>query len=95
MAGFVIISFHQPRPDKENLVIDSMHRYGETSKKFKGLIGVYTLKNDKTGQLIGLAIWNSEESYKAARPELIKTTQSDDFDAWEMTPVTVHRLRPV
>lgn len=66
---FVLVSIHHPHPEKEHLVIESMHRYGDESKRHKGLVGgVYTLKDESTGQLFGIAIWDSQESYLAARP---------------------------
>jgi len=92
---FVSISVHRPKPDKENLLIDSMHRYGEAAKKQKGLQSVHTLKDERSGELIGLAIWDSEDSYLAARPALSKVTEGDDFDSWEAEPVRGHRLRPI
>ncbi len=54
---YVVISVHHPRPGREGPLVDSMHRYGEAAKTQKGLVGVYALKDDKTGELYGLAIW--------------------------------------
>lgn len=76
-------------------MIDSMHRYGETAKKQHGLISVHTLKDENTSELIGLALWESRESYLAARPALMKATEKDDFDSWEREPIRGHRLFPV
>jgi hypothetical protein len=92
---FVLISVHKPRPDKEKFLIDSMHRYGEACRKHKGLVFVETLKDARTGELVGLAVWDSEVSYMAAKPDLAKATEGDDFDAWESVPVRGHRLTPV
>jgi heme-degrading monooxygenase HmoA len=92
---YVNISIHRPHPDKERLLIDSMHRYGEAAKKQRGLVSVQTLKDEKTGELVGLAIWDSKESFLAARPALMKATENDDFDAWEKEPIRGHRLAPV
>jgi heme-degrading monooxygenase HmoA len=92
---FVNMSIHRPHSDKERLLIDSMHRYGEAAKKQHGLISVHTLKDESTGELVGLAIWDSKESFLAARPALMKATENDDFDAWESEPVRGHRLKPV
>jgi hypothetical protein len=92
---FVIISAHHPHPDKEGLLVESMHRYGEAAKRQKGLVGVYTLKDADSGELLGLAIWNSEESYLAARPALAKATEGDDFDSWETVPIKGRKLKSV
>lgn len=89
------LSIHRPHPEKEHLLIDSMHRYGEAAKKQRGLVSVHTLKDESTGELFGIAIWDSKESYLAARPALMKATEKDDFDAWEKEPVRGHRLTSV
>jgi hypothetical protein len=81
--------------DKEKLLIESMHRYGETAKRQKGLISVHTLKDENTGELVGIAIWDSRESFLAARPALGRAVEGDDFDAWEQEPIRGHRLAPV
>ena len=65
---FVLISIHRPHPEKEKLVVESMHRYGEVAKRQKGLVSVHTLKDESTGELFGVAIWDSESSYQSARP---------------------------
>ena len=92
---FVVLSIHLPHPDKEKLLIDSMHRYGETAKRQKGLVSVHTLKDENTGELFGIAIWDSQDSYEAARPALMKATETDDFDSWEKGPMKGHRLKSV
>ena len=92
---FVMISIHRPHPEKAKLVIDSMHRYGEAAKRQKGLVSVHTLKDEDSGELFGLAIWDSQEAFMAARPELRKATEGDDFDTWEKEPMKGHRLRSV
>ena len=72
-----------------------MHRYGEAAKRQKGLVSVYTLKDEETGELLGLAIWDSQDSFLAARPALRKAIEGDDFDAWESEPVKGRRLKSV
>lgn len=89
------MSIHRPHPDKEHLLIESMHRYGEAARHQKGLVGVYTLKDISSGELVGIAIWDSEETYQAAGPALMKATEGDDFDSWEMEPIKGRKLKPV
>jgi hypothetical protein len=74
-------------------VIDSMHRYGDTARKQPGLVSVHTLKDENTGELVGIAIWSSKESFLAARPALKNAT--DDFDSWEKEPIRGRLLTPV
>ena len=92
---FVQLSVHRPRPGMERYLIESMHRYCEAARGQRGLGSVHTLKDEATGELFGLAIWESEESFLAARPALVKAVEGDDFDSWEEGSIEDHRLRPV
>ena len=74
-------------------MIESMHRYGEAASRQKGLVGVYTLKDVSSGELVGIAIWDSEEAFQEAGPALTKATEGDDFDSWEMEPIRGRRLK--
>jgi hypothetical protein len=80
------------KPDKEKLLIESMHRFGEAIKTQQGLREVHTLRDQKSGHLIGLAVWDSKQSMLAARPIMAKATEGDDFDAWEEEEPTVFLL---
>jgi hypothetical protein len=40
------------------------------------------LKGEKTGALVGLAIWDSKEAYLAAGPALMKAVEDDDLADW-------------
>ena len=80
----VHIAIHRhPKPDKEQLLIDSMHRFGAAMQGQPGLQQVHTLKDRKTGALVGLAIWDSEESLMAARPAMAEAVKNDNFEEWE------------
>ncbi len=63
---FVAIGIHRPYPEKEALLIDSMRRFGEVMKKQKGLRQVHQLRDERSGALVGLAIWDSKEDWEAA-----------------------------
>jgi heme-degrading monooxygenase HmoA len=92
---FVNMSVHAPHPQREKDLIESMHRYGEATRRQRGLIAVYTLKDVNSSELVGLAVWDSEEWFLAARPSLAKATEGDDFEAWESKPITGRKLKTV
>lgn len=92
---FVHLSIHHPRPGKEALLIDSMHRFGAAITSQPGLQQVHTLRDQKTGRLIGLAIWNTKEAWLAARPVMQEAVKDDDFDTWEEEPPEVYHLEVV
>lgn len=84
------MSIHYPKPGKENLLIESMHRFGKAMKDKKGLIMAHTTKEEDTNRLIGLAIWDSKESWLAARPAMIEAVKDDPFEDWELKPPEVY-----
>lgn len=42
MELFVFISIHRPHPEKEKLVVNSMHRYGDAAQRQKGLVNFHS-----------------------------------------------------
>jgi hypothetical protein len=81
------LSVHRPRPEHERDVVDSMHRFGVAARTQDGLVEVHTLKDRRSGALIGFAVWESAEALETARPALAAATADDDFDAWETSPI--------
>jgi len=81
------VSIHRPKPEHEQDVIDSMHRFGAAARTQDGLRDVHTLKDRWSDALVGLAIWESAEALEAARPALAAATEDDDFDAWDAEPI--------
>jgi hypothetical protein len=89
------VTIHQPKPGAEGALVDSMHRFGEVARGQAGLREAHTLRDQRTGALVGLAVWDSSEALAAARPALAAATAGDDFDAWEAEPVRVYLLEEV
>jgi heme-degrading monooxygenase HmoA len=92
---FVSISIHHPRQRSEQELIASMHRYGAAARTQKGLREVHTLRDQRTGVLVGLAIWENREAKTAAGPALAAATAGDDFDSWESEPAAVFSLEEI
>jgi heme-degrading monooxygenase HmoA len=92
----VHISIHRPVAGKEQDLIDSMHRFGEADgAPIPGLREVHTLRDRETGALVGLAIWDSEESFEAGVARMRAAVEGDDFLAWEHGLPEVYVLDPV
>lgn len=89
------LSIHRPKPEHEQDVIDSMHRFGEAAGSQDGLVEVHTLKDQRSDALLGLAIWASADALAAARPALAAATEHDDFEAWEVAPIEGFLLEEV
>lgn len=89
---FIHLAIHLPKAGKAELIIDSMHRFGAALKEQPGFQQVYTLRDQKSDRLVGLALWNSKTDFLAARPAMMAATQNDPFDEWEDNPPEVFHL---
>ena len=91
----VHLSIHRPIPGKERDLIDSMHRFGEADGEVEGLREVYTLRDRESGALVGLAIWESEEAFRAGVQRMRASVEGDDLLEWEQGLPEVYLLDPV
>jgi heme-degrading monooxygenase HmoA len=89
---FVHMSIHTPKPGAEQDLIDSMHRFGKAAAGVPGLIGAHTLRDERTGRLVGLAIWESKEAWEAGVETMRAAVQDDPFEQWEDAPVQGYTL---
>jgi heme-degrading monooxygenase HmoA len=81
------MSIHTPKPGKEQDLIDSMYRYGAAGEDQTGLIDVKTLRDRRTGRLVGMARWEDEESWRAGVEAMRAAVADDPFDEWEAAEV--------
>lgn len=91
---FVHLSIHYPIKEKEHLLIESMHRFGEAMKDLSGNISGGTHRDEATGRLIGLAIWETREQWEKAMPILHDAVKDDPFHDWEIRPPEIFHLNP-
>lgn len=89
------ISIHYPKAGKEDLLIESMHRFGKAMEGKEGLIMAHTTKDEERNLLIGIAIWNSKQDWLAARVSMINAVKDDPFDEWEEKPPEVFHSFPI
>lgn len=92
---FVHMSIHHPRAGQEQALIDSMHRYGQAMQAHPGFQRAHALRDQDSGRLVGLAIWDSERAWSDARTAMQAAIENDDFDAWEVEPPTVFHMDEV
>ena len=92
---FIHLVIHHPKPGKEALLIDSMHRFGAAMQGQPGLHDVHTLKDHNTGALIGLARWDTQASMLEARPLMAQAVKDDPFEEWEDEDPEVYLLETV
>ena len=89
---FILMSIHHPRPQHEAALIDSMHRYGAAVRGKPGLRGIYTLKDEGSSRLVGLAIFESKADFDRLAPAARAAVKDDPFDVWEEIPIDGLRL---
>jgi hypothetical protein len=91
---FVFYSIHYPKPEKEALLIESMHNYAELMEQQQGIVFVapYAFTDPERGTLIGISIWESEEAFEAALPTLQNARKAAPSGEWESNPPEVYML---
>ena len=87
-------SVHYPRPEKEDLLIESMHSFGELMRTQPGLLFVapYPFKNPESGTVMGVAIWESQEAFQAAMEAIANLRGPGLSPDWEIKPTEVYQL---
>jgi hypothetical protein len=91
---FIFYSIHYPLPEKEGLLVQSMHEFGELMKKQPGLLfqAPYPFKDTEKGTLMGISIWESQEAFQAALPALQRAQRDRHSKEWEAQPTEVYML---
>jgi heme-degrading monooxygenase HmoA len=93
IRSYVHIAVHRPRPGKRRDVIASMYRMRDAVLAQPGIIDCFTLADDESDALIGIAIWESHEAYVAARAAMDAAVEGDPFDEWEDAGPEIFRAR--
>jgi heme-degrading monooxygenase HmoA len=91
----VHMTIHYPKQGAEAALTDSMHRYGAALKDAPGLISVHTLRDERSGALVGLALWETEEARQASIHLARAAVANDPFDQWESRDVQGFLLEEV
>lgn len=77
------LSIHTPKPGKEQDLIASMRRFGAAGAGQPGFIEAKTLRDRRTGRLVGMAHWEDEAAWRAGVEAMRAAVEDDPFDAWE------------
>jgi heme-degrading monooxygenase HmoA len=83
---YLHMSIHKPHPEATDALVDSMRRFGEALQTQPGLIDVRTFQTPN-GELIGLALWESEDAWERGRLAGGAAVKDDPFHEWEAAPV--------
>ncbi len=80
---FVSLAIHRPKAGAESRLIDAMHRFGAAARDAPGLERIHTLQSAEDGVLVGLAIWDTEDAFHAARVGMRAAIADIDFSELE------------
>lgn len=91
---FIFYSIHFPHPDKEELLVQSMHEFGELMRQQPGIIfqAPYPFKDTEKGTLMGVSIWESQEAFQTALPILQSARRDSPSHEYEVKPPEVYTL---
>jgi quinol monooxygenase YgiN len=89
------LSIHTPKPEAVDALLDSMHRFGDAGRAQSGLREVHTMRDERSGKLFGLAIWESREAFDAGVEAMRAAVKEDPFLDWEEGVPEVYVLEDV
>jgi len=78
---FVHLAVHEPRPGKEDEILESMQRFGSSATGAPGFRFHAALPDERTTRLVRMAIWDSREAWAAAIGGMREAAANVDFDA--------------
>ena len=79
----VHLSVHTPRPEHEQDLVASMHRFAAAAAGAAGFVDAKTFRDRRSGRLVGMARWEDEASWRAGVEAMRAAVAADPFDAWE------------
>ena len=92
---FVHLAVHHPKPEHAADLLASMGRVDEAAQGSPGLIQIGAWQDQRSGRVVGLAMWESQEAFAASAERIFQAVADDPFDQWLGQPPDVfHLTRP-
>jgi heme-degrading monooxygenase HmoA len=92
---FIHLAVHHPRPEYAGELLASMHRVGEAAQGAPGLVQIGAWQDERSGRMVGLAMWESQEAFEASAERIFGAVADDPFDQWmEQPPDVFHLTQP-
>jgi len=89
------LAIHTPKPERIDDLIASMQRFAAVGRSQAGLHEVHTMRDAKSGKLLGLAIWESREAFDQGVEAMRTAVENDPFLDWEDTNPEVYLFEDV
>jgi hypothetical protein len=91
---FVHVAVHHPKPEHVDDVLASMQQVAEVAAGAPGLVQIGPWRDARSGRLVGLSLWESEDAFRAAMPGIFAIVDHDPDDTWEQAPIESFHLTP-
>ena len=89
------LAVHFPKPEHAAALLASMHRADAAAAGAPGLIQMGAWRDERSGRLVGLALWESAEAFEAAHERIFAVVEDDPFDErCERPPDVFHLTQP-
>jgi heme-degrading monooxygenase HmoA len=89
---FAHLAIHHPKPEHASELLASMHRVDKAAQGAPGLIQIGAWRDQRSGRLVGLALWESAEAFQASAGQIFQAVADDPFDQWCERPLDVFHL---
>ncbi len=77
---FVSLSIHQPRPGKEEELLEAMTAFDECMKRHEGFREGHLCIDAESKKIIGIVTWDSRGHFLGAFPEVLRETKARGID---------------
>jgi hypothetical protein len=89
---FIHLAIHQAKPEYAEDMLASMNRVGEAAQGAPGLVQIGAWRDQRSGRLVGLAQWESQEAFQESVGRIFAVVADDPFDEWCEQPPDVFHL---
>ena len=91
---YVVMGVHHPKAGMEKSLLEVQEKFGVAARGHQGLISSFIWKDDQTGVIIGITLWDTKDDYDATRPDLDKALLGADFRTFD-SAMEIYRGSPV
>ena len=89
------VAIHTPNPESADELIASMKRFAAAGRSQQGLQEVHTMRDARSGKLLGLALWETREAFDRGVQAMRNAVEDDPFPEWEDTSPEVYFIEDI
>ncbi len=83
---YLYLVIHYPKPEHVEDLLTEMRRLDETMRGTPGLLQIGPWREEQTGRIVALSLWESREAFAAAVGQIAAAVADVPFDDWEERP---------